>query len=188
MVNLYAQPLAELDLNNENVKITYHFDSYYWIVKLHNIRDSLWDSKLEFSKGKHTPQIQETLDDGYLILGSSRSPGEYLHFDGRMRDHWIVKLAPNPTDLCSENLYQELNFKIYPIPSTTYIYLKTDLSLHGEKCIIYDDLGKPLSTQTITSTNTFITLEGLRFGSYTLFIKDQSASFCIPNSEELFGL
>lgn len=73
------------------------FDSDFWIIKLSNSGTVQWQKCLGGSKSDAVYSIQNTSDDGYIVVGSSESndgdvSGHHIEPIFVSRDYWIVKL------------------------------------------------------------------------------------------------
>ena len=60
-------------------------DNDYWVVKLGNTGNLIWETNIGGSGDDRATAIQQTTDDGYIVAGYTYSP------DGDT-DYWIVKL------------------------------------------------------------------------------------------------
>ncbi len=80
---------------NGDVSGTNHGSEDYWIVKLDPLGNIVWNKLLGGSNLDITSNIQQTLDGGYIISGSSYSSanGDVSGTNhGNLEDAWIVKL------------------------------------------------------------------------------------------------
>ena len=76
----------------------------YWIVKLDNTGNLIWETNLGGSSGDYAYSIQQTNDNGYIIAGSSRSSDGDVGENYGNTDFWIVKLDGNGTLIWETNL------------------------------------------------------------------------------------
>ena len=66
--------------------------SDYWIVKLDNSGDIVWQKCLGGSGDDIAASVQQTNDRGYIIAGYTNSTDGYVSGNNGSSDYWIVKL------------------------------------------------------------------------------------------------
>ena len=66
----------------------------YWIVKLDNAGIIQWQKSLGGSGNDQAYSIQQTIDGGYIVAGSSDSKDGDVTGNHGGGDYWIVKLSP----------------------------------------------------------------------------------------------
>ena len=68
-------------------------DSDFWIFKLDSLGNKVWDKTFGGTKDDYTRSIQQTIEGGYIVAGSTRSTGGDIS-DGNngWTDYWILKL------------------------------------------------------------------------------------------------
>ena len=69
-----------------------HGSNDYWIVKLDNVGNMIWEKSLGGSGSDHAYSIQQTTDGGYIVAGSSSSNDGDVGSNIGNDDYWIVKL------------------------------------------------------------------------------------------------
>ncbi len=69
-----------------------HGSNDFWVVKLDNIGNILWQNALGGSFNDRALSIQETLDAGYIVAGYSNSIDGDVTGNHGFNDYWIVKL------------------------------------------------------------------------------------------------
>ncbi len=82
----------------------------YWICKIDSLGNFEWGKALGGTHDEHPFAIKETLDGGYIAVGSttSRNSGDVTSNHGS-KDYWIVKLAPLGLSVPEvENSFMEL--------------------------------------------------------------------------------
>lgn len=67
-------------------------DHDYWVVKLDNSGDLIWEANLGGSLFESASAVQQTLDLGYIVAGASRSSDGEVGGNKGFSDFWIVKL------------------------------------------------------------------------------------------------
>ena len=90
--------------------------SDYWIVKLNNTGNILWEKSLGGFSNDIANFIQQTTDGGYIVAGESVSnEGDVSghHGSTAFNDMWIVKLS---ADGLATNEVQSTKINIYPNP------------------------------------------------------------------------
>lgn len=75
---------------SENSKGSYD----YWVVKLNENGNILWDKTIGGNNGDFLSSIQQTVDEGYILAGNSNSDvsGDKSQRNRGGVDYWIVKL------------------------------------------------------------------------------------------------
>lgn len=80
---------------SNNGDVTGHYGGTdYWIIKLDSLGNFKWEKSLGGSLDDYGTSIQETLDGGYILVGSSRSNDFNVsghHGNWMTSDVWIVK-------------------------------------------------------------------------------------------------
>ncbi|WP_312765064.1 SBBP repeat-containing protein [Epilithonimonas sp.] len=104
--------------------------------------------------------------------------GSYYVFSRGYRDSYVVKL--NNTNLNVEDINSKTDLLIYPNPSSDIIYLNSKNQLSGNKYIIYDMVGREISTGTLDSKQE-IKINLLPKGNYILKIGNQYQTKIIKN-------
>ncbi|TAH40726.1 MAG: T9SS type A sorting domain-containing protein [Bacteroidetes bacterium] len=69
-----------------------HGNLDYWIVKLDSVGNIQWQKCYGGSGGEEAKSIQQTIDTGYIVVGSSDSNNGDISWNNGARDYWIVKL------------------------------------------------------------------------------------------------
>ena len=64
----------------------------YWLVKLNNIGDTLWQKTLGGSNDESAQSVQQTSDGGYIVAGYTNSTNGDVTGNHGLSDYWIVKL------------------------------------------------------------------------------------------------
>ncbi len=77
-----------------DVSETNNGDSDYWIVKLSETGNVIWNRLIGGSKEEKAYEVIETLDGGYAVVGHSESSesGDVTGISNGILDYWIVKL------------------------------------------------------------------------------------------------
>lgn len=79
--------------NSNNGDVTGNHGNYdYWIVKLNILGEIVWQKSLGGSLIDQALSIKQTMDDGYIIAGATRSSNGDATFNNGSDDCWIVKL------------------------------------------------------------------------------------------------
>ncbi len=97
----------------------YHGQVDGWIVKLDESGGIQWQKSLGGSGFDHASSIQQTIDGGYIVSGSTESyDGDVSGYQGasghRNRDYWIVKLDVTGTIQWQKPLGGDSIFTSYP--------------------------------------------------------------------------
>ncbi len=64
----------------------------YWVIKLNNSGDMIWETNLGGNSDEAGNSIQQTTDGGYIVVGMTDSNDQDISGDTSSADFWIVKL------------------------------------------------------------------------------------------------
>lgn len=139
----------------------------YWVVKLNNLGNVLWQKALGGSGDDQGISIRQTSDDGFIVAGSTGSSnGDVTNLYGD-RDFWIVKLSP---DNLSLNEFANSNdLKIYPNPVKNILQIQSELKII--KLEVFDITGRSLIENKLIENK--IDLTNLLKGNYILKVYTQ---------------
>lgn len=134
----------------------------YWIVKLNNSGNIQWQKSLGGTYYESVYSVQQTVDQGFIVLGTtSSSDGDVVGNHGDY-DIWIVKMA---SELLIDSFNENDLFSIYPNPVKDILY--TQLK-DVKKIKIVDLSGK----NTLSNENSnFINVSNLQKGMYIVQIE-----------------
>jgi len=99
-----------------------HGGGDYWIVKLDEFGDSLWQKCLGGSGNDHARSILQTTDGDYFVAGSTHSNNGNVSGNHGSYDYWVVKLCfgdtitievTNPSNYCFYTLTATDGFNNY---------------------------------------------------------------------------
>lgn len=76
----------------------------FWIIKLNNTGDLVWETNLGGHSDEAGNDIQQTTDGGYIVVGMTDSNDQDISGDTDSADFWIIKLNE------SGNLVWETNY------------------------------------------------------------------------------
>ncbi|WP_271769962.1 fibronectin type III domain-containing protein [Aquimarina algiphila] len=76
----------------------------YWVIKLNNSGDMIWETNIGGNSDEAGNSIQQTTDGGYIVVGFTDSNDQDISGDTSFADFWIVKLDG------SGNLVWETNY------------------------------------------------------------------------------
>lgn len=82
---------GETDSQDGNVT-SYHGSSDYWIIKLDESGNTLWQKTYGGSSADNATSIRSTADGGYIVAGATYSSDGDITFNHGGYDDWIVKL------------------------------------------------------------------------------------------------
>lgn len=89
------------------------YNSDFWIVKVSNSGNVVWKKSYGGSSTDNAYAVQQTLDGGYVVAGTTYSNDIDVNGNHGWSDGWILKL--NMENLATEE-YENTKFKIYPNP------------------------------------------------------------------------
>ena len=143
----------------------------YWVVKLSNTGNIVWQKSFGGSGSDAAFTIQQTTDGGYIVAGFSGSTdGDVTGNNGGM-DYWVVKLS---SSVGVDELFSSDKVSFFPNPTSNHIKLKVNNQLIGSTYSIYNNLGILISTGQIKEENIIIKLDGLSSGFYLISIGDNN--------------
>ncbi|MGB3453998.1 MAG: hypothetical protein WBA59_09225 [Moheibacter sp.] len=95
-----------------------HGGSDYWIVKLNNNGDIQWQKSLGGTENDSANSIQQTIDGGYIVAGTSNSNNGDVTGNHGGKDYWIVKLSSSGNIIWQKSLGGTGNDYAYSIQQT----------------------------------------------------------------------
>jgi len=144
--------------NNDGDVTNHSINPYsdYWIVKLNNIGNILWQKSLGGSYYETPYCIQETNDGGYIIAGSTGSNDGDITYNHNDYDVWIVKLS---SELPTHSFINNNIISIFPNPTKDILNIQVG---NVNKINIIDSFGKNiLSNENSNSINVLQLQKGI---------------------------
>ncbi len=146
-----------------------HGGGDFWLIKLNNTGDLLWNKALGGSADDTPFSIQQTNDNGFIVVGYSYSTdGDVTDLQGNA-DLWVVKLTGDPVSI--DEVAEAALLNIYPNPTKGEINLTVEIQFIGKNYSIYNSLGKIVSNGIVEAEHTLISLESLSSGVYFIQIE-----------------
>lgn len=147
--------------------------SDYWIIKIDEEGEILWQKNLGGTNTDGVWAIQQTIDEGYIIAGFSESNDIDVGGNNGAADYWIVKLSSSTSNTSITNELKEIT--IQPNPSTGSYSIESNLACKSFEIDIYNSIGKIIYTQKNFSNQ--FSLQGVPKGIYTLVISCDSTLY-----------
>ncbi|MDT8412112.1 MAG: T9SS type A sorting domain-containing protein [Vicingaceae bacterium] len=107
----------------------------YWVVKLDSIGTITWQKSWGGSGWDEASSIQQTIDGGYVVTGSSISTNGDVTGNHGYEDYWVVKLSSTGAIVWQKSLGGTKYDVAYSIQQTTdggYIVAGTSTSNNGD--------------------------------------------------------
>jgi hypothetical protein len=148
--------------------------SDYWIVKVNQTGEILWEKNLGGTGTEGLWWVQQTIDEGYIIAGFSESNDGDVGGNNGMADYWIVKLAPltsSTTTLAND----KGGISIQPNPNKGIFFIESNILGSSFEVEIYNSSGKIVYTQSGNSKQ--LNLQGISKGIYTLVVVCDSVTY-----------
>ena len=96
--------------------VTINFGDYdFWILKLNNAGNIIWEKSLGGSMEEFAFAVHQTADGGFITAGYTNSQDGDITVSYGNYDFWVVKLTV-PTSVSSD--HNENDYSIYPNPAT----------------------------------------------------------------------
>ncbi len=143
-----------------------YINSNYWIVKLNNSGNLVWEKTWGGSADDDATSIRQTTDQGFIIAGSSLSYSTLSGHHG-WSDYLVVKLGPDPTAV--SNITTNEGFSLSPNPATTEILLQSTEPMRS--VLLTDVSGKEVYRATVSGNNLSISTTSLPNGLYLVRIQ-----------------
>lgn len=90
--------------------------SDYWIVKLNNTGNLIWEKNFGGSDRDRSISVQQSSDDWFVLAGYSGSSDGDVGGNNGLNDYWIVKIDSSSTSNLTENNLNT-SFNVYPNPT-----------------------------------------------------------------------
>ena len=156
-----------------------HGSTDYWIVKLDSASNILWQKCLGGSGFDFFYSLQQTLDNRYILAGSTLSTDGDVTGNHGLYDYWVVKLAPDSITGISDLGLENLDISIFPNPFTTHATIKFSHQLNAATLRVYNMLGELVVEQRNISGSTLsITRGNLAGGVYVYEVWDTEYKVC----------
>jgi hypothetical protein len=101
----------DLGTGFEKTAVPRSYSEDYWIVKIDDNGNKLWDKIYGGEKSETCKQIVKTHDGNYLLVGSSNSPAGHEKtenpkggYDFNNYDYWLVKIDPDGNKLWDKTI------------------------------------------------------------------------------------
>ncbi|MCW3159693.1 T9SS type A sorting domain-containing protein [Chryseobacterium oryctis] len=91
----------------------------YWIVKLDNAGNILWQKSMGGSGNDYAQSVQQTTDGGYIVAGWSSSNNGDVSGNHGGYDYWVVKLNGNGNIEWQKALGGSIDESAYSVQQTT---------------------------------------------------------------------
>jgi hypothetical protein len=149
-------------------------ESDYWIIKLDESGNKVWDKTLGGSDSDNATSIQQNSEGGHIIAGYTKSSdGDITDGNNGGYDFWIIKLGTetpsNVNKIETENM-----FSLYPNPAKSQVIVKTNALEALEQVLITDMTGKIVKQFETQKSTTEIDVSNLVNGIY--FVKAAGVS------------
>ena len=144
----------------------------FWIVKIDEIGNILWQKTLGGADEDFGNSIQQTSDGGFITIGYTNSTSKDITGNNGLNDFWIVKLEEE--EALSINKVEKDIIQIYPNPVTSVLNIKTVNEVTFDKIIITDLLGNLVLEQKLK--NLKVNINKLSLGVYILQLKSENNS------------
>lgn len=136
----------------------------YWIVKINDQGDILWQKSFGGSGTDFGNSIEQTADAGLIVAGQSNSTDYDVTGNHGQYDFWVVKLEP---DVLNVNSYTGHTAALYPNPVSDRLYIGSAQKFSQYE--LYDATGKQVA---LGSAAEFLSVSSLASGWYVLVLSD----------------
>ncbi|MGV0831949.1 T9SS type A sorting domain-containing protein [Empedobacter brevis] len=136
-------------------------DERFWLLYLNNEGDEIWRKYID-KKGNSMNRLVSAkfIENAYILAGTT---SEEIGFE----DWNIVKL----TDKEISELEEKDHFRIYPVPSSTYLYVDLNIDFYTADISIFDLAGTLIHQQTTKNKITKLNTSSLIGGVYILKVE-----------------
>lgn len=140
-----------------------------WVVRLDNTGNLQWQMCMGGSGSDGVNSIQQTLDGGYLAVGSTKSnDGDVSGNHIGNFDAWVVKLGVEGVGVAERKAEK---FIVAPNPAHESVTIKLDSHTWPLYVELRDVAGRMVLVQTITNVSVPITLDLTRFEHGLYFVQ-----------------
>ena len=149
--------------SNDGMVTGYQGADDFWILKISNVGNLLWQKTLGGNNRDRASCIRQTTDNGFIVAGLTRTQnnGDVTNLYGT-QDFWLVKLSP---DNLKVNDFSSLNdLKIYPNPVKDLLYFNSENKIISFE--VYDITGRILNSNKVIGNS--VDLSNLKTGNYLL--------------------
>ncbi|WP_051957458.1 T9SS type A sorting domain-containing protein [Altibacter lentus] len=144
-----------------------HGNEDYWIVKLNNLGNIVWQKSLGGSNFDSAYTTDQTLDGDFIVAGSSDSNDGDVSGNHGGRDFWIVKLSTNLGNI--DEVFNNL-ITLYPNPNNGLFTLEFLEETNATSFNITDIQGKVVYSENINSSLQILIDHSFKSGLYFINI------------------
>ncbi|MBW6483759.1 MAG: T9SS type A sorting domain-containing protein [Vicingaceae bacterium] len=138
----------------------------YWVVKIDSNGTIEWDKNLGGSSADFGYAVNETIDNGFIIAGSSGSNDFDVSSTNGMMDFWVVKLSPI---VGMDEVENNSSIIIFPNPTNGIFTINSTQQINTIE--VFNTLGQAVYNKKITSNSTTIDLTLFPKGLYLVQLK-----------------
>lgn len=139
-------------------------DSDFWIVKLDQTGNIIWEKSLGGTGYDRPWSIRQTTESGYIIGGQSNSTDGDISNNIGYTDFWVVKLSP---ELSSIDNNENLAVNIYPNPTKKIFTISSDEFINSNFTLV-DVRGKEALNGSMNGKERSIDISELSKGLYSV--------------------
>jgi hypothetical protein len=149
--------------------IDHYEDPDFWLVKLSNTGEMIWQKVLGGSKAEHGFAMDQTTDGGFVLAGYAWSEdgdlaGSTIH---GYNDFWVVKLAPE--SVAVKDLPTPEPLILYPNPASQFITLQIPDQAAALEVLIRDAAGRDVLRQSLPVAQ--VNISNLLPGMYQVMVQ-----------------
>lgn len=147
----------------------------HWVVKLDGTGALQWQKCLGGPGDDWAYSVQETTDEGFIVVGGVNSTTGDVFGNHGAYDWWVVKLTGSGLVVRGT---ETNDVRIYPNPASEQITVEGRRSFAGQQFVLTDAAGRSVRTGILHGWPTVITIDDLPTGAYSLSLSiDRPRSF-----------
>lgn len=173
--------------SNDGDVVGNHGDFDYWLLRVDDTGTEIWKKCFGGSKMENLNSISSTSDNGYLIMGDSRSSNGDVGENQGYNDFWLVKLQPDNIVAGIKTADEStVQFRVFPNPATYFLTVSYEASEGFEYQLeVLNAYGKGMMVTKITHSQAFgelnLDISLLPSGMYSLVMKANDGRYFIGN-------
>jgi hypothetical protein len=151
-----------------------------WIFKVDNIGNLLWQQCIGGASSERVHGVAKLSDSKYVVAGEMYfSPSGDVNcsnfVSGSRQNYWVFGISDTTVNV-QEIPLTELNFRIYPNPANSFIYIESNELKNKHKIGMLNLLGETILEKEINFTRTYVDITSLPQGVYILKIMNSMNS------------
>ncbi|MBP7496480.1 MAG: T9SS type A sorting domain-containing protein [Bacteroidales bacterium] len=145
----------------------------WWIIKTDEKGDTIWTKRMGSADNDaaYGMALLDKYGNSFVVAGKAGVLGDYVNNFFGIQDLWVVRFDDQNVGIDKNVLADDLNFLIYPNPTSDIININTSKNAINALCSIINLTGSIVFSKTLNESTNTLNLNNLPQGIYILNIK-----------------